>query len=111
MIWSGVLNCNSSTQSVFTWFSNHARTQRKMNIPGMKKKVTFEKVMFEQKKDKINKLHKSLSKGMDVRQAIGLYSVAKKQIKEGLTAEEEEEYERIVVERQGDWVPLETQIQ
>ena len=77
----------------------------------MKKKVTFEKVMFEQKKDEINKLHKSLSKGMDVRQAIGLYSVAKKQMKEGWTAEEEEGDNRIVVELQGDRVARETQIQ
>ena len=82
-----------------------------MNIPVMKSKVTFEAVFLEQKKTEINELHKLLSMGMDRKQAIGLYSVAKKQIKDGLTTEEQEEYERIVQERQGERVPLETQIQ
>ena len=82
-----------------------------MNIPGMKRKVTFDEVLLEQKKSEINELHKSLAKGMDGKQAIGMYSVAKKQIKDGLTAEEQEEMERIIVERQSDRVPLETQTQ
>ena len=82
-----------------------------MNIPGINSKVTFETVFLEQKKSEINELHKSMSKGMDVKQAIGLYSVAKKQVKAGLTEEEQEEYEQIVLERQGDRIPLETQTQ
>ena len=82
-----------------------------MNIPGIKNKVTFETVFLEQKKSEINELHKSLSKGMDGKQAIGLYSVAKKQIKDGLTEEEQEEYEQIVIEWKGEQVPLETQTQ
>ena len=108
---NAVPNCDASVQSIFNWFTNHARTERKMNIPGMKSKVTFEKVFLEQKKSEINELHKSMSKGMDVKQAIGLYSVAKKQIKDGLTEEEQEEYEQIVLERQGERVPLDTQTQ
>ena len=111
MTQSGDTNYDSSIQSIFNWFSNHARTDRKMNIPGMKSKVTFETVFLEQKKSEINELHKSLSKGMDGKQAIGLYSVAKKQIKDGLTEEEQEEYEQIVIERKGERVPLETQTQ
>ena len=108
---SAIPNCDCSIQSIFNWFSNHARNQRKMNIPGMHQKDTFDTVLFEQKKSEINHLHLSLSKGLDPKQGIRLYSVAKKQIKDGLTAEEQEEYERIVLERQGDRVPLETQTQ
>ena len=108
---NGVINCDSCNQSIFNWFSNHARTDRKMNIPGMKSKVTFETVFLDKKKNEINELHKSLSEGMDGRKAIGLYSVAKKRIKDGLTEEEQEEYERIVIEQKGGRVPLETQTQ
>ena len=69
-----------------------------MNIPGMKWKVTFEEVLLEQKKSEINELHKSLAKEMDGKQAIGMYSVAKKQIKDGMTAKEQEEMEQIIIE-------------
>ena len=77
----------------------------------MKSKVTFETVFLDKKKNEINELHKSLSEGMDGRNAIGLYSVAKKQIKDGLTKEEQEEYKQIVIEWKGERVPLETQTQ
>ena len=104
-------NCNLMIQSIFNWFTNHARTEHKLNILGMKQRVTFETVFLEQKKKEINELHKSLSKGMDVKQGIGLYAVAKKEIRVGLTEEEIEEYEQIVLEQKGEQVPLETQTQ
>ena len=74
-------------------------------------KVTLDTVLLEQKRVEINELHKLLKEGMDEKQTIGLYSVAKKQIKDGLTTEELEEYERIVLERQDERIPMETQIE
>ncbi|KAF8955816.1 hypothetical protein BDZ97DRAFT_1926279 [Flammula alnicola] len=101
---------DSGPQQIFTWFGNHAATERGLKIPGFNFNVTFDTVVQAKKKMEIQEEARRLSGGSeDTRKWLPYYQTAKKSIKDTLSEAEREEYEREVEEWKTAGIPKEVQ--
>ncbi|KAF8961700.1 hypothetical protein BDZ97DRAFT_1921028 [Flammula alnicola] len=100
----------ATTVQIFTWFGNHAATERGLKIPGFNFNVTFDTVVQAKKKMEIQEEARRLSGGSeDTKKWLPYYQTAKKSIKETLSEAERDEYEQDVEEWKTAGIPKEVQ--
>ena len=97
-------------QRIFTWFGNHAGSERGLKIPGLNLKVTFDTVVNSKKKKEIQEEVEKLSgNSEDSKKWLPYYQTAKKNVKERLSEEERKEIEQEVEVWKSSGIPREVQ--
>ena len=105
-----VVLMNPRWQQIFTWFGNHAGSNRGLKIPGFNDNVTFDSVVNSNMRDEIKEEAKRLAGGVeDQRQWLPHYQTAKKTVKAQLTEEERKSFEDKVEDWNKNGIPSDVQ--